>query len=114
MPRAELMTWDAAHLRWKKKYHGKQYVVSCRQLQLPPDQHTRLGSLEAANDWWRKKLAEIHEQGEIYDKPTLLDIEGEIQYLRGQWHDGKISYANWKRKKLPGKVNGRNFLAAVY
>ena len=101
MPRAELMTWNATHLRWKKKYNGKQYVVSCRQLQLPPDQHNRLSSLEAANDWWRKKLAEIHEQGDLYDKPTLLDIEGEIQYLRGQWQDGKISYAELDKKEAP-------------
>ena len=101
MPRAELMTWNSTHLRWKKKYHGKQYVVSCRQLELPPDQHTRLGSLGAANDWWRKKQAELHEQGDLYDRPTLLDIEGEIQYLRGQWQDGKITYDELEKKEAP-------------
>jgi integrase len=95
------MTWNATHLRWKKKYHGEQYVVSCRQLELPPDQHTRLGSLEAANDWWRKKLSELHEQGEIYDQRTLGEIECELEYLRGQWGEGELTYDQLDKKEAP-------------
>jgi len=51
-----LMTWMAPTRRWAKKYKGKMYFVSCRQLGCP---ETKEESAAAANDWWEAKLKEI-------------------------------------------------------
>ena len=56
MPIPELMTWIAAQRRWTKSYRGKRYYVSCRQLGTA---ETKEDSIQAANQWWRDKQAEI-------------------------------------------------------
>jgi integrase len=56
MARKLLMTWMAPTRRWAKKYRGKMYFVSCRQL---GEEETKEGSAAAANDWWEAKLKEI-------------------------------------------------------
>src|SRR5262249_2662701 len=54
-----LMTWDADTRRWLKKYKGRMYAVSCRQLEAPP---TKEASGSAANAWWLRKQAEIDQK----------------------------------------------------
>jgi hypothetical protein len=56
MARKLLMTWVPGQKRWLKKYRGKMYAVSCRQLGGPD---TKDGSAAAANDWWEAKQQEI-------------------------------------------------------
>lgn len=51
-----LMTWEPKKSRWRKMHRGKIYTVSCVQLGTP---ETKEGSYAAANEWWRKKQAEL-------------------------------------------------------
>lgn len=51
----ELMHWTKQK-RWQKRYSGKLYGVSPRQLGTPA---TKEASRAAANKWWEKKKAEI-------------------------------------------------------
>jgi integrase len=52
----ELMYWQRGPKRWFKKYKQKTYAVSPRQLGCEP---TKEASREAANEWWRRKQAEV-------------------------------------------------------
>ncbi len=56
MARKLHMTWQASTRRWFKKYQGKIYAVSCRQLGTEPSKDA---SLAAANAWWEAKQTEI-------------------------------------------------------
>ncbi|HEV8060154.1 MAG TPA: hypothetical protein VGP68_09785 [Gemmataceae bacterium] len=56
MARIFQMTWQQSSRRWFKKWQGKVYAVSCRQLKAPD---TKLGSHAAANAWWEAKLKEL-------------------------------------------------------
>ncbi len=56
MARKLHMTWQASTRRWFKKYHGRIYAVSCRQLGTEPSKDA---SLAAANAWWEAKQKEI-------------------------------------------------------
>ena len=47
MARKLLMTWVPGGRRWTKKYRGRMYAVSCKQLGCPD---TKEGSAQAAND----------------------------------------------------------------
>jgi len=53
----EHMGWVRSMNRWQKRYRGKLYTVSPRQLGIEPK--TRSASREAANGWWEKKRTEI-------------------------------------------------------
>lgn len=57
MPSPELMTWIPERRQWTKRYMGRRYYVSCRQLAIKPE--TKKASLQAANQWWRDKQAEL-------------------------------------------------------
>src|SRR4051812_2185792 len=58
MPRQYLMNWDGApNYRWRKLYKGVNYVVTCQQLR--PPQFTKEASGKLADEWWRKKKAEL-------------------------------------------------------
>lgn len=57
MPTRELMTWIPEQKRWTKRYCGRRYYVSARQLGIKPE--TKEASLQAANQWWRDKQAEL-------------------------------------------------------
>jgi len=54
-----LMSWVENEKRWQKWYCGKNYAVSCRRLGVSP---TKMGSVKAANEWWRQKQAELDEE----------------------------------------------------
>ena len=56
MPANELMTWNKEQKRWFKKYRGRMYSVSPRQL---GTSRTRQESRTAANSWWEQKQAEL-------------------------------------------------------
>lgn len=56
MPEIELMTWAPKQRRWLKKYRGKMYSVSARQLERSP---TKAASRKAANEWWIAKQKEL-------------------------------------------------------
>jgi len=53
----EHMGWVRSMSRWQKRYKGKLYTVSPRQLGVEP--RTRAASREAANGWWEKRREEI-------------------------------------------------------
>lgn len=55
-----LMTWDQAGHRWRKRYKGKTYSVSCKALEVNA---TKEESREAANEWWTDKLESLNEHG---------------------------------------------------
>lgn len=50
------MSWVGKQSRWMKMYRRRRYAVSCRQLNCEP---TKEASWRLANDWWRRKQAEI-------------------------------------------------------
>ncbi len=56
MPSPELMTWVPSQKRWTKMYMGRRYYISARQLGTA---ETKEASLNAANQWWRDKQAEL-------------------------------------------------------
>ena len=56
MPRAYEMSWVKTRKRWEKMYKGQRFVVSPRQLGVADSKEE---SATAANEWWRKKRAEI-------------------------------------------------------
>lgn len=56
MARKLAMTWVPRQRRWLKKYKGKLYGVSCKQLKCPD---TKEASAAAANAWWEAKQEEI-------------------------------------------------------
>jgi integrase len=50
------MTWNEKRKGWIKKFQGKIYTVSCRQL---GTLSSKSASAAAANAWWSKKQAEL-------------------------------------------------------
>jgi hypothetical protein len=59
MPYKILMTWIPARIGWYKKYKGRLYQVSARQLGVAP---TKQDSWRAANCWWEAKKSKIDAQ----------------------------------------------------
>ena len=53
----ERMGWVTSMKRWQKRYQGKLYTISPRQLGV--QSATKAASREAANQWWETKKAEI-------------------------------------------------------
>jgi integrase len=72
MARKHVMTWMAPTRRWCKKYKGKLYFVSCRQL---GTEDTKDASAAAANAWWEAKRKEI-------DTAPLTEEERRINAFR--------------------------------
>ncbi|MCE9544180.1 MAG: hypothetical protein K8T25_01455 [Planctomycetia bacterium] len=68
MSTAELMGWDKKMLRWQKRYRGKLYTVSPRQLKA--EKRTKDATRTQANQWWRSKKAEI-DDADRQDTPEL-------------------------------------------
>jgi integrase len=65
-------------------HKGQRYYVSCRQLGTVD---TKEASLHAANDWWRKKEAELEAP-----KPSRAPLPGEDLYRA--WRDGMNAAQN--------------------
>ena len=77
MPPKELMTWVPRQKRWLKKYKGKIYSVSARQLKTPP---TKEASRYAANEWWGQKQVEFDQQaqGIVQSLPFAIERATEM------------------------------------
>jgi integrase len=56
VPIDDVMTWVHEQRRWTKRYRGRRFYVSARQLGCP---ETKEASIKAANEWWRNKQAEL-------------------------------------------------------
>jgi hypothetical protein len=80
----EHMTWDAKGRRWFKKYRGKMYAVSPKQLKR---EKSKEASRAAANAWWEAKQAEIDNQAKLKLQQVL---EGNLQILQ-EMEDAKSS-----------------------
>jgi hypothetical protein len=58
MPRKYLMSWEGPPKnRWVKMYKGVRYRVTCDELGAMI--YTQEGSAKLANQWWKRKQAEI-------------------------------------------------------
>ena len=56
MATTELMGWQKSQRIWQKRYRGKLYAISPRQLGTDP---TKEASRVAANEWWTNKQKEV-------------------------------------------------------
>ena len=98
MPAEQLMGWNKIQRRWFKRYRGKLYFVSPRQLNT---EATKEASRQAANRWWGAKQKEIDEElGKAKrHPPNVVDAyQMAIANHRGyaRWHrrhDGSIEEA---------------------
>ncbi len=90
MATRELMGWRKKERRWAKKYRGKFYFVSCRQMGCPP---TKAESCQLANEWWLKKQAEIDKAlGQAKRHPAKI-----ADYYATTLENWRL-YAKWHRK----------------
>jgi len=55
VPTRELMTWIPEQRRWTKRYCGRRYYVSARQLGC----RNKEDSIQLANRWWADKQSEV-------------------------------------------------------
>src|SRR4051812_21445054 len=78
MPVEPLMTWVPERRGWLKKYRGRMYSVSCRQLGAPA---TKAGSVLAANNWWEAKLQEVESQERGRQQQTSPVVRALGQWL---------------------------------
>jgi integrase len=86
MAAQELMTWSKSQKRWLKKYRGRMYSVSPRQLETP---RSRQSSRQAANEWWLRKRTQIDAQALPEHPEHLVNyydhaIENHSRFA--QWH----------------------------
>ncbi len=100
MAEKELMGWVASMKRWQKRYRGKLYTVSPRQLAILPP--TKVASREAANRWWERKKGEIDDAAApdipavVMQEPKLklaFDMPPEIHEL------GLVPQEDWTREQ---------------
>src|SRR6185295_17957745 len=89
MPADYKMTWIASRAQWAKKYKRKQYIVSCRALQEAGFRcdSTKLGSREAANQWWAAKKLDLDMNGRKISHETGREmILDEVDENGIEWH----------------------------
>jgi integrase len=106
-----LMGWDSKHWRWKKMHRGKMYTISCRQLR---QSATKMGSVVAANEWWRNKLAELNGLGSSEEarRNRLKNMLEQVLNMKIKT-DEDMEYAKswWSNKDA--KIDG-NYVMAFY
>lgn len=77
MPRSYEMSWEGApKYRWVKMFKGTRYRVTCEELGAMV--WTAEGSYRLANEWWRKKLAELtqpHPTTATLDRHEIGDLK---------------------------------------
>ena len=81
MARKLHMTWVPEQRRWLKKFKGKLYAVSSKQLDRP---ETKDESAAAANRWWEAKQKEIETA-----PPTEADLQAnafKVWSMVQDWH----------------------------
>ena len=84
------MSWTQQK-RWQKRYKGKLYGVSPRQLGCPP---TKEGSRVAANAWWEAKKAAVDRETNLPAREWQDFIDGERELVVGQFQ----SCADWDNR----------------
>jgi len=82
-----LMTWTKQK-RWQKRYKGKLYGVSPRQLGTPS---TKDASVKAANEWWLRNKTEIDAQS-VPEHPEHIRSYYEMAIRSHRF------YAKWQQK----------------
>ena len=109
MPRLVLMTWVASQRRWTKMFKGLRYYISPKELGTPP---TQADSLDAANEWWRNKQAEI----DGYNRQPAPGSPAAVGALLQAWAGGPLEtpedaaaaladmMAHFANKPLPPEV----------
>lgn len=76
MPAKPLMSWEGhPQYRWVKMKDGVKYRVTCAELNLPQSKWTKEGSYLLANEWWRKKLAELSQSSPNHEPEKLEAIQ---------------------------------------
>jgi hypothetical protein len=91
MALAELMSWIPKEKRWQKKYRGRRYAVSPRQLLTDA---TKEASRTRANEWWTLKQAEIDKQlGKAKQHPASVVNRYNLAIRNHQ------VYAWWQRRE---------------
>jgi integrase len=97
MPRNYEMSWEGhPAYRWVKMYKGVRYRITAEELGAPL--FTAEASYKLANEWWRKRKAELDAPPRNYRKEALerherADLEEEIRKLRE-----KLSAADLMRR----------------
>lgn len=82
------LTWEKAKLRWRKMYRGKVYTVSCKELGLPP---TKEESYQAANAWWKAKLAELDRAASPKTHPVIRGLQKRLDWARENGRDDLVA-----------------------
>lgn len=87
-------------------HKGKRYVVSCRQLDMPP---TKEGSYVAANQWWRQRLAEIELEPRRVEKlnkefKTKLDSTHTSTKSLHEFYDNVTSFLLKPKEEGPFRI----------
>ncbi len=72
MARKFLMTWQPDKRRWRKRFRGTWYFVTCADLGTPA---TKEDSWRAANNWWTRRHVEL------LGKPALDANSSQVQGL---------------------------------
>jgi integrase len=72
------MTWIKSQRRWTKMYRGVRYYVSPKELGCPA---TEADSLLYANEWWRRRQAEIDQAS----RPSQPGSEAAVLSLLTAW-----------------------------
>jgi hypothetical protein len=103
MPAKPLMSWEGApQFRWRKRVQGVPLAVSCKHLGLPKSKWTKEASYLAANDWLRKKLAEIQQ------------IEPDVDPEREETLSTISRLIEWAAANAPDEVPGLQKVRAEF
>lgn len=70
------------NFRWVKMYNKQRHRVTCEELGLPTSAWTKADSYLAANEWWRKKRAEIdgREAEQHPQAENLAELQRRLEY----------------------------------
>ena len=86
----QLMGWRKSEKRWVKKYRGRFYYVSARELGC---EGTKEGSRVFANAWWEAKRKEVDEQlGQARKHPAPL-----VEHYQAAMENWRL-FAKWHRR----------------
>lgn len=112
MPRQNLMSWNKSQKRWEKMYHGERYWIVPTDLHCEPGD--KLKSLDAANEWWKTKRAEIDgipptnrldaDSRRILDVADVLTLESTVK--AGQQAADQLTILEMAQIKGKGSGNG--------
>jgi len=73
------MTWQANRKRWRKIHKRQLFQATCEELGCPA---TKEASYRQANDWWRRKRAELEATPTHPLKPQLELLERRIEWAK--------------------------------